>query len=63
MLFEIIRKVRYSYLKDEKYLFERWEIYIWKVRIIYMKSEKYIYEIEGVLYLCNRLDFIIGLEI
>lgn len=41
---ETTRKVRYSYLKDEKYLRERWEIYTWKVRTICMKSEKYIHE-------------------
>lgn len=41
---ETTRKVRYSYLKDEKYLSERWEIYTWKVRTIYMKNEKYIHE-------------------
>lgn len=59
---ETTRKVRYSYLKDEKYLRERWEIYTWKVRTIYMKSEKYIHETEGVLYLRNRSDFITGPE-
>lgn len=59
---ETTRKVRYSYLKDKKYLRERWEIYTWKVRTIYMKSEKYIHETEGVLYLRNRSDFITGPE-
>lgn len=38
------RKVRYSYLKGEKYLPERWELSIWKMRNIYMKSENYFHE-------------------